>query len=74
MRVLVIPEDFRKDQYILQPILQELIAEIGKRRARVRVCQDPLIGGIVEALKEKRLREVLDRYRGMVDVFILCVD
>ena len=38
------------------------------------MCQDPLIGGIVEALKEKRLREVLDRYRGMVDVFISCVD
>ena len=34
----------------------------------------PLLGGIGQALNWERLQEVLDRYRGMVDVFLLIVD
>lgn len=74
MNVLVIPEDFRKDQYVLKPIVEAMLREIGKSRARVRVCQDPLLGGIAQALNWERIDEVLDRYRGMVDVFLLVVD
>jgi len=74
MNVLVIPEDFRKDQYILKPIVEAMLQEIGRSRARVRVCQDPLLGGIGQALNWERLQEVLDRYRGMVDVFLHIVD
>lgn len=74
MNVLVIPEDFRKDQYILAPILKALLAAAGVRNANLRVCQDPLLGGVREALKWNRVRDVLERYRGMVDLFILCVD
>ena len=74
MRVLAIPEDFRKDQYILQPILSALLEAAGKPKARVRVCTDPLLGGISQALRWERIVEILDRYRGMVDLFVLCVD
>ena len=73
MRVLIIPEDFRKDQYILKPIFERLFDSIVKRKPRIRVCQDPLLGGVDEALKSDRISEILGLYP-MTDVFILCVD
>lgn len=74
MNVLVIPEDFRKDQYVLGPIIRAMMADLGRPRAKVRVCRDPLLGGVAEALNPDRIVEVLDRYRGMVQLFLLCVD
>lgn len=74
MSVLVIPEDFRKDQYILGPIMKALLNAAGIGTINLRVCQDPLLGGVREALKWERIRDVLERYRGMVDLFLLCVD
>ena len=74
MKVLVIPEDFRKDQYILKPVIERLFRSIGKPNAKVLVCRDPLLSGVVEALKSDRISEIVERYRGMVDIFILCVD
>jgi len=74
MNVLVIPEDFRKDQYMLKPIIGAMMKQIGKPKARVRVCQDPLLGGISEALKWERIEEIITRYQGMVNLFLLCVD
>lgn len=72
MNVLVIPEDFRKDQYMLKPLMIAMLEACGKK-ARVRVCQDPLLGGVSEALKWERIAAIIDRYP-MVDLFILCVD
>ena len=75
MKVLVIPEDFRNDQYILKPLFERLLQSVGKPRAHVQVCQDPLLGGVDEALKPARIREIVDQYDWMKDiVFILCVD
>jgi hypothetical protein len=74
MNVLVIPEDFRNDQFILQPLMKAMMASVGAPQARIRVCQDPLLGGISEALKLSNLTAIVKRYRGMVDLFILCVD
>ena len=74
MNVLVIPEDFRKDQYIVKPIVSKMFAELGKPKANVRVCLDPLMGGVSEAMKWERIQEVFNRYRGMVDIFLLLVD
>lgn len=74
MRVLVIPEDFRYDQYLLKPLFERLFRSIGKPRTRVRVCQNPLLGGVDEALKSERIQEVVDQHDGMTDIFILCVD
>ena len=74
MNVLVIPEDFRKDKHILEPILERLFRSIGKPKAKIRVCQEPLLGGVVEALKSNRIVEIVERYQGMIDIYILCVD
>jgi hypothetical protein len=74
MRVLLIPEDFRNDQYMLTPIFKQLYATLGWARANVRTCSDPLLGGVEEALKHERLSEVFERYDGMIDHYILCVD
>ena len=73
MKVLIIPEDFRKDQYILKPIFKRLFQSIGKSKTRIEVCQDPLLGGDVEALKSDRISEIVGFYP-MTDIFILCVD
>ena len=74
MNVLVIPEDFRNDQYLLKPLFKRLFASIGKGRVKVEVCQDPLLGGIDAALDSGRIREIVEQYKGMMAVFILCVD
>ena len=73
MNVIVIPEDFRKDQYMLKPIIQAMMAQIGKPRAKVRICQDPLLGGVEEALKWENIESIIKRYP-MVNLFLLCVD
>ena len=74
VRILIIPEDWRNDQYILEPLFRQLFKKLGKPRAKVRVCRDPLLGGIGEALKPERISEIVERYDGMTDLFILCVD
>ncbi len=74
MRVLVIPEDFRNDQYILKPLFSRLFESVGKRRARIAICRDPLLGGVEEAIKSQRIQEIVSQHEGMTDVFILCVD
>lgn len=74
MKVLIIPEDFRKDQFILKPLFSGLFRAIGKRRARVVVCQEPLLGGIGGAMKSERIAEIVKKHDGMTDIFILCVD
>jgi hypothetical protein len=71
--VLVIPEDFRKDQYVLKPIVEQMMKAVGVK-ARVQVCKDPLLGGIDQALKWERLAEIIDRYKGMTQLFLLVVD
>ena len=73
MNVLIIPEDFRHDQYVLMPLFQRLFRLLN-RRATVTVLTDPLLGGVGEALKSERLAEVVEQYDGMTDLFILCVD
>ena len=74
MKVLVIPEDFRNDKYILKPIFERLFRSIGKPNANIRICGDPLLGGVVEALKSNRIAEIVEQFQGMIDIYILCVD
>ncbi len=74
MKVLVIPEDFRKDQYMLKPIIKAMMSHLGKTKAQVQVCQDPLLGGVNEALKLENILAIIEQYRGKADLFILCVD
>ena len=74
MKVLIIPEDFRNDQYILKPLFSRLFRTFDRPSVHVRVCQNPLLGGVGEALKLERLAEIVERYQGEIDIFILCVD
>ena len=74
MNILIIPEDFRNDQYILKPLFSRLFRSIGKPRVRVEICRDPLLGGFGEALKSERIEEIVRKHEGMTDIFILCVD
>jgi hypothetical protein len=55
MNVLIIPEDFRKDQYVVKPIIQRMFVAVGKPNAKVRVCLDPLMGGVREATRWARI-------------------
>ena len=73
MRILIIPEDFRLDQYILDPLIRAMLAYIGKPRARIAVCRDPVLGGVEQALDWERIAEVMELYP-MVDLFLLIVD
>ncbi|NER03610.1 MAG: hypothetical protein F6K17_13810 [Okeania sp. SIO3C4] len=75
MKVLVIPEDFRKDQYMLKPIITAMMKALkkGSGTTKVRICQDPLLGGISEALKWENIKTIINQYP-MVDLFLLCVD
>lgn len=74
MNILVIPEDPTYDQHILKPLFEQLFRSIGKGKVRLKVCHDPILGGVGEALKSHRLAEIIERYGGMIDMFILCVD
>lgn len=38
------------------------------------VCQDPLLGGVGEALKSERVAEIVERYGSTVQVILLCID
>ncbi len=73
MKVLVVPEDFRHDQHILLPLVEKLLGAAGFPRARVKVCNDPLLGSVEQALNKAELQGVIDRYP-MVDLFLLIVD
>jgi hypothetical protein len=64
-RVLVIPEDFRKDQYVLEPIITKMVESVG-RNGKVIVCRDPLLGGVSQALRWERMEEIIVRYRAMI--------
>lgn len=74
MNVLVIPEDFRKDQYILKPLFYRLFRRLGSRYVHVAICNDPLLGGVGEALKPERIAKIVRENFGMTDLFVLCVD
>lgn len=74
MRVLVIPEDSSKDKFILEPLFKSLFRTLGKPKTRILVCEDPVLGGIGEALKLQRIAEIFEAYKGMITIFILCVD
>ena len=74
MRALIIPEDSRRDKDILKPLFESLFKSIGKPKARIQVCENPVLGGVVEALKSERIVEIVRDNDGMTDIFILCVD
>jgi len=74
MKILVIPEDFRKDQYMLKPIIEKMLKLLFcKSQAKIIVCRDPVLRGVSQALNFEKIEEIITRYYGM-DMFLLCVD
>ena len=73
MNVLIIPEHPANDQFILKPLFERLFRSFD-RRARVQICNDPVLGNVQEALNSERIEEIVERYRAMVQIFVLCVD
>ena len=74
MKVMIIPEDFVNDQYILKPLFSRLFKDIGIPSVEVSICLNPRLRGVAQALTSDRLIQIVQRYGGMMDAFILCVD
>ena len=61
-RVLVIPEDPTYNGYILQPVVERMLAELGKSKARVKVLTNPKLNGYPHAVTAIR-EDLALRYR-----------
>jgi len=72
-QVLVIPEDGRKDKYILKPIITAAMTQLGVINPKIRVFEDPEIGGYSQATDIATLELVVARY-SWIDLFLLVVD
>ncbi|WP_434391302.1 hypothetical protein [Melittangium boletus] len=72
MKVLVIPEDPSLDQYILKPIVERLLADLGKH-ARVQILSRPRLRGVDQALDADTIADIVRTYP-MVDLFLILVD
>jgi hypothetical protein len=74
VRVLVIAEDYRQDQYLLLSLIKAVTVAAGIARAHIDFCRDPQFQGIAQILSGDLLARALDQHRGMIDLFLLCVD
>jgi hypothetical protein len=72
VKVLVIPEDPRLDQYILKPIVERIFADLHKS-PRVTVLSNPRLRGVAEALNPEILSGIVANYP-MSDLFLVLVD
>ena len=73
-KVLVIPEDFTKDEHILKPLVERILDDCGRKNAQVQVCRDPNFQGVAAALNLETLRSKVVADYPMVDLFVLMVD
>lgn len=72
MKVLVIPEDQTHDAYIIKPVIEAIVSDLG-RRARIDVLPEPRLRGTSDALDPSLIRHIVDD-NPMVDLFILVID
>jgi hypothetical protein len=61
VKVLVILEDHRNDQYILKPIIKAMLTSLGRPQATVNFGPVPPLQGISQALKWENIRETCTR-------------
>ncbi len=61
-RVLVIPEDPTYNGYILKPLVERMLSELGKPNARVVILTNPKLNGYPHAVSAIR-GDLVDRYR-----------
>ena len=72
-KVLVIPEDPTFNGYLLQPLVERVLAEAGKPRAQVLVLRDPKTGGFEHAWEVISAGELQGRY-GYYDLWLYLPD
>jgi hypothetical protein len=72
VKVLVIPEDPKFDQYILKPIVERIFTDLGKS-PRVTVLPKPRLRGVAQALNSDILADIVATYP-MSDLFLVLVD
>ncbi len=70
--VLVIPEDPTWNGYILRPLTTALLHDAGKPNAKVKLLENPHVGGYDQALSAIR-GELPDRY-GFFDLWLFLPD
>lgn len=73
MKILVIPEDPVRDQYILKPLTERLFADLGKSSPHVEILTSPRLRGVAQALDGAVLADVVVTYP-MIDLFLVLVD
>ncbi|MBN1509092.1 MAG: hypothetical protein JW955_19760 [Sedimentisphaerales bacterium] len=61
-RVLIIPEDPTYNGYILKPIVERMLTELGKPNADVTVLTNPKLNGYAHAISAIR-GDLVDRYK-----------
>jgi hypothetical protein len=71
-RVLVIPEDPTNNGYILKPLMEAVLADAGKPRARVSVLTSPRVRGFDDAVRA--IREKLPAAYGHMDAWVFVPD
>jgi hypothetical protein len=71
-RVLIIPEDPTYNGYILQPLVERMLSELGKPNARVAVLTNPKLNGYVHAVSAIK-GDLADRY-GHLDLWLFLPD
>jgi hypothetical protein len=72
LRVLVIPEDPTYNGYILKPLVERILAEIGKPNARIMVLTNPRLGGYDHAVRAIQ-QDLPERY-GHFDLWLFLPD
>lgn len=72
MKVLVIPEDQTWNGYILRPLVKAIMADAGRRRARVTIAPEPRLRGYAHAVKA--IREDLPGLYGFFDLWLFFPD
>ena len=70
---LVIPEDATNNGYILGPLVEKMLANCGKPKARITILDDPRVMGYEHAKKLLR-NQIFEQYRRFTDLFLFLPD
>ena len=75
LNVLVLTEDFRKDQHVLRPIIRALFTHLGKSNASIRFCMDAsCMQGVNAVMKWENIHRILNQHKNTFQMFVLLVD
>lgn len=73
-RVMIILEDYVKDQYIVKPLIDKFFSALGRTKAKVVICKDPRFRGITDCMNQNNLVDKVIKVYREVDLFLLIVD